>query len=514
MISIKLYACINGNFTGERRICRRHLGIALILILAIAVRTVYFVGFGLGDDTGYFNLIIQVLNGHWVSYGYMNQYAFRPLLLLSSAASFKLFGINEFAFILPVLLASIGSIIVAYHLGKLLFGHHAGIMAALALALYPFNVFNSVTYDNDVIIAFFMGLVMLFLFKARQMELSKQPVLYILAGFFLVIAYLFKMTALILLGVTGVITLVETVCYRKHFRQLWFYASFLLFFFMVLCFYKLQTGEFLRHFHAEKIFYDTNIPDFYLSGNFDVKQMLLHYPHYMFRQSVFGETQFFQFGLYFYLFPPALLIMLWQGADRRYGLLLLWWFFALFFWLEFMPSNWDPYYLPIPRQERYLEIVNLPLVLTVGWFLAWMGHRSPAVSVFIVVVLAATSLYNTHIRHTFVNDSIADLKHVSEWLCEQKAKKIYVDAPGLPHIYFFTYGCHADVRQFDDICKKKPAEGAYILSGGSRMYLWDPGLIRTIGDALVGYKLTPIMEYPERRTPTRKGPLKLFRFDG
>ncbi len=513
IIEIKLHACIKGNFAKKRRTCRKHLGIVLILILAITIRMIYFVGFGLGDDTGYFTLTTQILNGHWVSYTYLNQYAYRPLLLLSTAGSFKLFGINEFAFILPVLLASAGSIIVAYHLGKLLSDHKEGMMAALALAIYPFNVFNSVTYDNDVIIAFFMGIVMLFFLKARRMELSKQPIYYIFAGFFLVIAYLFKMTSLLLLGVIGLITLIETVWYRKNLKQLWFYASFMLFFFIVLCFYKLQTGEFLRHFYAEKIYYDTYIPDYYLTGNFNVKQMLLHYPHYMFRKSVFGEVNFFQFGLYFYFFLPALLILLWKNANRGYSLLLLWWFFLLFFWLEFMPSNWDPYYLPIPRQERYLEIITLPIVLTIGWFSAWIVRRSRTAFILMVVVLISTSLYNTHIRHTFVNDSIADLKRASKWLCDQKAKQVYVDIPAWPHIFFFTYGCHINVQRFDDIHKRKPDQGAYILSGGSRIYLWDDRLIRTIDDASIGCNLTKIMEYTERLTPKRKGPLEIFRCD-
>jgi 4-amino-4-deoxy-L-arabinose transferase-like glycosyltransferase len=102
---------------GSKENYLKFLGIGLIIVLAIVIRIKYFVGFTLGDDLHYFNLVQQILQGHWVSYNYLNQYAYRPLLLLSVAGSFKLFGINETAFILPIFLASIGSIIVVLLLG-------------------------------------------------------------------------------------------------------------------------------------------------------------------------------------------------------------------------------------------------------------------------------------------------------------------------------------------------------------------------------------------------------------
>lgn len=121
--------------------------ICLVVAFAIVIRVIYFIGYGLGDDLTYVNLSKQILAGHWVNYAYLNQYAYRPLLLLSVAGSFKLFGINEIAFILPIFLSSIFCIPVAYYLGKHLFNGLAGILAALALAVYPFNVFNSVTFE-------------------------------------------------------------------------------------------------------------------------------------------------------------------------------------------------------------------------------------------------------------------------------------------------------------------------------------------------------------------------------
>jgi 4-amino-4-deoxy-L-arabinose transferase-like glycosyltransferase len=490
------------------------LTISLIVILAVAIRVIYFIGYGLGDDLSYVNLSKQILAGHWVNYAYLNQYAYRPLLLLSVAGSFKLFGINEIAFILPIFLFSICSIPLAYYLGKRLFNSLAGILAALTLAIYPFNVFNSVTFDNDVIIAFFMGLVVLLFIKARESEISKQTMWYSLAGFFLVISYLFKMTSLTLIALFIPFTLFDFVVQRRNFRQVWFYISFGVFFFMVLCFYKVATGEFFRHFIAERVYYNTYIPDYYLKGAFSVKDMLLQYPLHMFQPLIFGEIKFFEFGLYLYFFIPALLLMFYKNPNQRYNLLLLWWFVSLFASLEFSPSNWDPYFLPVPRQERYLEIINLPIVLTIGWFLAWIIQRKKIVGVLLFSILAITSLYNTHTRNLFVRESIASLKEVSNWLCNNNAREVYVDVTGLSNIIFFTQACNINVRKLDEIGKGKLEKGVYVISGGSRMHFWDPHLIQTIKEDSFGLKFTKILEYKESRTPTRKGPLKLYRYDG
>jgi hypothetical protein len=390
-----------------------------------------------------------------------------------------------------------------------------GIVAALVLTVYPFNVYNSVTFDNDVIISFIIGLVVLIFIKARESEISKQSSLYALAGFLLVISYLFKMTSLAMIGVLGAFTFVEIGFYRKNLKQIWFYVSFALFFFIVLCFYKIETGEFLRHFYAERVYYDKYVPHFYPSGDFSAKAMLLQYPLHMFTPLVLGKTKYFEFGLYFYFTLPALVFLLWKNANREYSRLLLWWVVCLFLVLEFLPSNWDPYYLPVPRQERYLEIISIPIVIAIGWFLVWIAHRSKTLFIVLFVVLVSTALYNAHvIRNTYVQDSIADLTHVSRWLCNQNANEVYVDAPGFPHVIFLTHECKIKVRKFAELRRRTPKKGAYVISGGSRMYLWDPRLIRTVDEESIDVKLTKVLEYPEVETGTKKGPLTVFRYDG
>ncbi|MBN2437858.1 MAG: glycosyltransferase family 39 protein [Deltaproteobacteria bacterium] len=494
------------------------LVLGIVAALAIGIRIEYFIGFALGDDFNYFILIKNALAGSGIQYDYLNQYAFRPLLLLSALLSFKLLGINEAAFILPVFLASIGGIFVAYYLGKTLFSPCAGFLAAFILAIYPFNIYNSVTFDNDVIISFFMGLVILVFIKARESEKPLQVILYVTGGFTIVVSYLFKMTSLSILGILGVFSLLEIFLYRKNLRQLWFYAAFAFFFLLALCFYKAETGEFFRHFKAENIYYDhwknLFVPADYWNGNLNIKELLFEYPYHLFLPLTLGTVRFFEFGLYFYFFPPALVLMLWKNKNRWVSLFLFWWFFSLFLFLEFMPLYWDPYYYPLPRQERYLEIITLPTILTIAWFLTWMARRSKITFTLLLLIIVSSSLYYTHIRCTYVKDSIADLKGVSKWLCEEKASEVYVDYPGFGPVFFHTNNCNIAVKSLERIKTDPPSKGAYVLSGGSRMYLWERGIIRTVEEECPELPLTAVITYPESWTHNRKGRLTVYRYGG
>lgn len=488
--------------------------VAVILAAAAIIRALYFIGFALGDDLTYFFMSRSMLNGQWPVYSYLNQYAYRPLLLLSLAGSFRLFGISDFSFIFPVLAASLLGIVIAFVLGRMLFNTQTGLIAALLLAVMPASVFNSVTFDNDVIVATTMGIVMLWYAQAREAEGRWQAALFASAGFMLVIAYLFKMTALFLLGVTAAISVADFFSRKRSAAAVWFYGSFAFFFGLVLCFYKFKTGEFLWHFQAERVYYETHIPDFYMSGTYNLYGMLIQYPLHLFSLLHIDGAVFLEFGLYAYFFAAAAAFVLWREQKRTPACILLWWVIVLFAVLEFLPSNMHPWYLPIPRQERYLEIIALPMAVIIArglWLLA-RRHRAWAAALF--AVLAVHACINTHARCSLVQDSIADLKLVAQWLCEHHAGEVYVDEPALSQLVFRTSACGTRVVRFDELKKGPPAKGAYVISGGSRIYLWALQFIRCVEDENLGFPLTPVLSYPPPRSPRSKGALVLYRYDG
>ena len=511
-------AGLKKGLTALSRLSRTRRGkyalLAFIVLTAVIIKVQYFIGFGLGDDLSYVSLSNNILRGNWPVYAYLNQYAYRPLLLLTLSTSFWLFGANDFSFILPIIAASLLSIVVVFILGSALFNRQIGLLAALLLSVMPASVYNSVTFDNDVIIAYTMGVVMLWYLKARQAEGRTQAFLFAGAGFMLVISYLFKMTSLFLLGTTAAISVADFFRHKKRFSSIWFYGSFSFFFCLVLCFYKIKTGEFLYHFHAERVYYDTNIPSFYMSRAYDVVGMLMQYPAHFFSTLYVDGVAFREFGLYAYFFIAAMALMLWKAKRRDFALILLWWVVVLFGVLEFLPSNTQPWYLPIPRQERYLEILAMPMVLVIAWGIHWLTKRCKLLAAVLLAVLVVNAFINIHIRCSLVQDSIADLKKVSQLLCQYKAVEVYADEPALSQLVFRTSACGTRVLRFDELKKGLPRKGAYIISGGSRIYLWDSALIRCIQDVKPELSFTPIMSFPPPRSQRSKGPMVLYRYDG
>ena len=112
-----------------------------------------------------------------------------------------------------------------------------------------------------------------------------------------------------------------------------------------------------------------------MSGAYDVARMLLQYPVHLFTVQHIDGVAYREFGLYAYFFIAAMALMLWKAQRRDFALILLWWVLVLFAVLEFLPSNTQPWYLPIPRQERYLEILALPMVLVIAWGMHWLARR-------------------------------------------------------------------------------------------------------------------------------------------
>jgi hypothetical protein len=161
-----------------------------------------------------------------------------------------------------------------------------------------------------------------------------------------------------------------------------------------------------------------------------------------------------------------------------------------------------------------LEIISFPVILIISYALAWIGRRKKSIFLLLLLILAASSLYYSHLQCTLTKDSIADLKSVSEWLCRNEAKELYVDVPGMDNIVFHTYGCGIEIKNIAELKKETPAQGAYIISGGSRMYLWDDRLIKTIEEEDVKLPLSQVLTYPESKISKRKGPLIVYRYQG
>ena len=178
--------------------------LAQILLLAVALRALFFVGFGLGDDLGYIGHADTILAGRYPPLDPLNQYAYRPLLLLLFAAGIGAFGHTDFGVVAPVLLASMVTTALVFVFVRRFVDAAAAWWCALIYACEPFSVVNSTTMTNDVILACLtFGGLTVFLAADRSAHAPKRVRLFAAAGLLMLAAFLVKITFLPVLLAIG-----------------------------------------------------------------------------------------------------------------------------------------------------------------------------------------------------------------------------------------------------------------------------------------------------------------------
>src|SRR5262245_60639178 len=129
----------------------------LVLVLAVVLRIVFFVGLVSGDpqDDGiyYGNAISLLTDGLDYLQRYKNlppgfvaipidQFNVRPMIPYPIAALFTLFGTGEVSASAWAFVCSVLSVFVVYRLGTVLHDRTVGLFAALLCAFYPLEVIN------------------------------------------------------------------------------------------------------------------------------------------------------------------------------------------------------------------------------------------------------------------------------------------------------------------------------------------------------------------------------------
>ena len=103
----------------------------LIVAFGLLLRLVFFSGMGTSDDLSYSSYSYNVDKG--INKDSTVTLEVRIGIIYATALSYSIFGVNDFSSVLFVLLTSLGSIILIFYFGKLLFDEKAGLMAAFLL---------------------------------------------------------------------------------------------------------------------------------------------------------------------------------------------------------------------------------------------------------------------------------------------------------------------------------------------------------------------------------------------
>ena len=162
-------------------------GLAALVLLAAALRIVYFTGLQTGDDIVYSRIAVDRLNG---KVDVTNTQQTRSGFLLPLVVSYGLFGTGEGSLLLYNLLCSVALVGAVFALGRMMFGDLAGLLAGLVVAVHPNLVRYATECHTDTPLALWLALTVTAVFAARVSDPGAR--LRILAGLLLGWAYLHK----------------------------------------------------------------------------------------------------------------------------------------------------------------------------------------------------------------------------------------------------------------------------------------------------------------------------------
>ena len=489
--------------------------LAVVLLIGVTLRSLFFVGFSLGDDLGYIGHVTTLLNGQYPPLDPLNQYAYRPLLLYMFTAGVALFGLNDVGLVAPVLLASVATIAIVYIFVRRLVDSAAAGCCALLFACEPFNVVNSTTMTNDVILSclVFAAVTAFLVADVEPIDRPMRHRMFVAAAVLLTCAFLIKVTilpALVALGLYSIATLRTraAIVLRGH---MMFYAALLVGLACICFVYYLKTGDPLWQFRSEFRYYDAYKPDWYLRGDINYAHLMSEYPQSLFGLSGYGSFTYFDHGMLFWLFVPAAVWVAVQRARVLIFLVLL--TVVVFLFFQFYPQYVTPRYLPLVRQTRYLELLLPAVVVVVGTALHQLWRRQKTLGALVVILVLGDFVFEASRRSFLFNDSEQDMRALGDYVVGTIAntgKALAVDTPARTSLQF-----HARTHSIQLVSAAASLSAdSYVAVGGARSFWWSRGLVFDVDVSEVPRHWVLAYEVPGLKVPWRPSNLRVYHVGG
>ncbi|HHT9126293.1 MAG TPA: ArnT family glycosyltransferase [Candidatus Brocadiia bacterium] len=482
---------------------------AAVFSVAIIIRACFFIGFGLGDDSIYAGVVRNIMNGGFRGLDLNYGMDYRVGLYLPILLFFSIFGINDISFVLYPLLASLGSIIVIYFIGKELFGKETGIIAAILMTFCPFDAVFASTMTIDIMTSLFTALSFLFFLKGHNDKSWKFILYFAFASLAMFYNYMIKIPSVLVLCCFAIITLINI---RVFIRHLVFYGSFATL--LLASFYTdyLLTGRFLNYWHTELTQSARGFGPYWYT--------LLEYFRWMFYRLGDGSLLF---GYLYHALIPALLYVGVRRLRCSYPVII--WALSIFILLEFIPKQWQLPYEPAPRFPRYTHAFVIPSVLMIAEALYSILKWKTYPFAICIAGLVISSIVEAHVLYKTWAEPFSDNNEASQFVLSLKPdRKIISDGwfynrfefdakYKKPHL--IVWDINGKRLQYDIIEKKDFAElekvkNAYIVVGGSRAVYAAMFSVFNLGTSKPPNNWKLIKEIPKKITSYREETLKIF----
>lgn len=403
---------------------RPEVWLIFIIIFAVFLRLFFFVGPCCDDDVAYLDSVHNIMNLNFDDLRNGFNFAYRTMMTFLISLSLKFLGVSEFSASLYILLTSVGSVIVAFFIGKILFNNRVAILASLLMTFYPLEVIYSTHIVPDVPVAFFMGLSILMFLYAEKNNKSK---FFILSGVIMGLAYLVKNTALLIF----IFVLFYLIFFLKRNRMkilLRFLLGFALIFLIEICYSYYFSENPLTAYNSFISSQDAwGLTKEKSMG--EIKAELLFYPNLMLGSGNLTNISAYC-GYFFWLFALAILLPFSYKKEKKEFLIILLWFFSFFIFLQFGTMNITRYVL-IHRLERFITVLSIPMVIIIAHFLDVLVWKKSILLTIVILALFILPLFFDSLRRiesvtNYENNQIlGDIREIYRMLMTLPKKDIY-----------------------------------------------------------------------------------------
>lgn len=400
--------------------------LAAAVLFALALRVVFFSAMTGYDEFAYARIAGDIAEGTFRFRDVSGYYGFRYLVTFPASLFHKIFGQTPFSAAAWPLLCSLGNTVLAYFLGKELFGRGVGALAAFFQAALPISVIYGTMLYPDEILVFWTGLSALFFLKG-----SKIPggwggaAFFALSGLSAGLGWHTRLNSAVMLLV---------------------YAAWIL-----------RSGLRPAHFALAGGFMSLLIPDWAagaaLAGDplFSLKSQLVKLSadfniapqgHLIYLRGLLGADLYglALFGFYFHFFAAAALIAAWRKKLGRIWQPLTWFAIALIY-LEFGPSSLSPYQ-PVHKELRFLSIAFFPIILISACFIS--GFKSAGLRVFTIVFLLLTSVGASWKMCAYRAKEAGLYRFAAEYLEGRSPSTVYADRVWGYFLGYYLRGKHKE----------------------------------------------------------------------
>ena len=338
-----------------------------ILLAIIAVNAFlkwrFFCGLVQADDFSYGVYSYTMFKGIWPWNMDMDFRMLRMGLMFPVSMVFMILPPTEFSAVLFPMLASFGTLVMVYLIGKKLYGPNAGIFGALVIATFPADVIFGTMILPDILVPFYLSAAVWMFLNAGSGEGLKQKVWYALTGFFVFLAFVTRENSYYFM-----LFFLPFAFNPKRWKQGLYLIGlgFALPITALYGMYYLKTGDFLFNVHLATHARDPQIASGYIPPNSvnwltQLKYMLpvMNPVRRNFLSPMYGMT--FYAGIPCMIYTAA---VAYRKNDYK-RLIIPWWFLIGYLFLEFGTISFSHYQL-MKKLPRFLLMVTPAMAIGCG----------------------------------------------------------------------------------------------------------------------------------------------------